>query len=103
MKPPISPPTLVPLPLEFSARGEHVASREIQIGAWRTENEAAAGWVHAVKLAGELLSGVAPSITPAEVPHKGQYFRLRITVKGNATELCEALKDKGAGCMIVTN
>jgi tetratricopeptide (TPR) repeat protein len=87
-------PTLAP-------RRESAISRAVQLGAWRTEDEAAAGWVNTVKLAGKLLLGVAPSIIPAEIPHKGRYFRLRINITGSVGKLCEALKAKGVDCIPV--
>ena len=71
----------------------------VQLGAWRSENEAAGGWIIAEKLGGNLLAGVAPSIVPADLPHKGQYFRLRINVTRDPTQFCESLRSKGVACM----
>lgn len=74
---------------------------ELQLGAWRTEDEAAAGWARALKMSEGLLTNAHVSIVPAVVQHKGQYFRLRISVSGDAQQLCEALKAKGVDCVPV--
>lgn len=54
-------------------------------------------------LAGMLLKSAHVSIIPADVSHKGQYFRLRIDVSGNLGKFCKALNAKGIQCVPVAN
>jgi tetratricopeptide (TPR) repeat protein len=50
---------------------------QIQLGAWRTEEDAGTGWNKAKKQAGTLLDGLSPHIVAADLPGKGRYYRLR--------------------------
>ena len=94
------PPLLRPA---IAPRQERAALRQAQLGAWRSEGEAAGGWANAMKLAGNLLAGIEPSIIPAELPQKGRFFRLRISLSGNPQRFCEALRAKGVDCIPVAD
>jgi tetratricopeptide (TPR) repeat protein len=74
----------------------------VQLGAWRSEAEANAAWAGLQARAGEILAGMAPVIVPADVPHKGLYYRLRVgpLEPGAAPRLCQALKAKGLACLV---
>jgi len=73
---------------------------QVQLGAWRTEEEAGAGWNRAKRQAGDLLDGLSPHIVAAEVPGRGRYYRLRAgPVAGAADELCAALTARGQDCI----
>ena len=74
---------------------------EVQLGAWRSEEEANAGWKEARLRAGSALDGFSPHIVSADLPGKGHYYRLRIGLAPgqNQTALCAALSAKGITCL----
>ena len=73
---------------------------QIQLGAWRTEEEAGAGWNKARQQAGNLLDGLSPHIVAADLPGKGRYYRLRAgPVQGPAASLCGELLLRGLPCI----
>lgn len=75
------------------------AGAEVQLGAWRSEAEAKAGWEKARKAAGGgVLEGLSPRIVTADLPGKGRYYRLR-TVTQNPVALCASLRAVGQDCM----
>jgi tetratricopeptide (TPR) repeat protein len=76
------------------------AGQQVQLGAWRQEDEAAAGWNRAVKAADGALSGYAPRIVAVDLPGKGRYFRLRV-VTADGHKLCAILTAKGLDCIPV--
>jgi tetratricopeptide (TPR) repeat protein len=80
--------------LDDSAKGQ------VQLGAWRSEEEAGAGWNRAMRQAPDLLDGLSPHIVAADVPGRGRYYRLRAgPVAGPAGELCAALTARGQDCI----
>jgi tetratricopeptide (TPR) repeat protein len=76
--------------------------QEVQLGAWRREAEAMAGWAHAHKAAEGRLSGLAPHIVMIDLPGRGRYYRLRVRVP-DARQLCGALTNKGLPCIPARN
>jgi tetratricopeptide (TPR) repeat protein len=72
--------------------------QQVQLGAWRSEAEAAEAWNRAVKISGGALSGLAPRIVPADLPGKGRYYRLRVET-ADARALCTKLAAKALDCM----
>jgi tetratricopeptide (TPR) repeat protein len=76
------------------------AGAEVQLGAWRSEAEADAGWTAARLRAGSALDGFSPHIVSAEVPGKGRYYRLRVIVVGGGkqADFCANLSAKGVAC-----
>ncbi len=77
------------------------AGPEVQLGAWRTEPEAQAGWDRAKGRAGENLAGHVAHIVRAEIPGRGIYFRLRVATADPAG-LCRKLKSAGLDCVRVS-
>lgn len=71
--------------------------RLVQLGAWRSEAEARAGWQKAVAAAAGGLKGVKPQIALADVPGKGRFYRLRVSTSG-PEGLCARLQAAGQGC-----
>jgi tetratricopeptide (TPR) repeat protein len=71
---------------------------EVQLGAWRSEAEAQAGWNKAVTRSGGALDGLAPHIVAADLPGKGRYFRLR-TATPDPAALCASLRAAGQDCL----
>lgn len=74
------------------------AGPEVQLGAWRSEAEAQAGWEKARRAAGAVLEGLAPRIVAADLPGKGRYYRLR-TATDNPAGLCASLRAVGQDCI----
>ena len=74
------------------------AGQQVQLGAWRQEDEAAAGWNHALKAADGALAGFSPHIVAADLPGKGRYYRLRV-VTPDGKQLCAILTAKGLDCI----
>ena len=75
---------------------------EVQLGAWRSETEAQAGWEKAHSKAGTALQGLSAHIVMADLPGKGRYFRLRVATS-NPKHLCQALQDAGVSCLPARN
>ena len=76
------------------------SATQIQLGAWRTEEEAGTGWNKARKQAGTLLDGLSPHIVAADLPGKGRYYRLRAgPVQQAVPDLCRALVARGVNCI----
>jgi hypothetical protein len=75
----------------------------IQLGAWRGEAEAAAGWNQIVARSGKLLEGMTPQIVLADVPGKGRFYRLRSAPAAGVSPsaLCTKLQSQGLACMAV--
>jgi tetratricopeptide (TPR) repeat protein len=74
---------------------------EVQIGAWRSEEEARQGWKEAVHRAGGVLEGLEPHIMVADLPGRGRYYRLRTAPGGGgAAQLCARLTAAGQDCLL---
>ena len=74
-----------------------------QLGAERSEAEAAHSWIAIAAKAGGVLDGLKPEITPVQVPHKGRLWRLRggPVDPAGAQAVCAALKAKEIDCIVV--
>lgn len=73
---------------------------EVQLGAWRSQAEAEAGWRKAVSRAGSALEGLRPHIVVADLPGRGRYYRLRTRpATGGPAGLCAALAAAGQACI----
>jgi tetratricopeptide (TPR) repeat protein len=72
-----------------------------QLGAWRSEAEAQAGWEQAQGQAGGLLDGLTPHIVAADLPERGRYYRLQVVPGTAAPQFCAALVAKGLACFPV--
>jgi tetratricopeptide (TPR) repeat protein len=73
----------------------------VQIGAYRSQAEAEAGWHKVVAGAGDILSGQSPIYIPVDLPGKGHYIRLRLAMPGTAAarKLCTDLSSRGQDCI----
>ncbi len=76
---------------------------QVQLGAFRSEAEAKAGWNKAQAQAADLLAGHQPSVVAADLPGKGRYYRLRISPASGVSprQFCDSLSAKGVGCFPV--
>ena len=77
---------------------DNPVGQQVQLGAWRQEDEAAAGWNHVQKAADGALAGFLPHIVAADLPGKGRYYRLRV-VAPDGRQLCAVLTAKGLDCI----
>ncbi len=80
--------------------GTHV----VQVGSFRSEEEALADWRRIERRFPQLLAGTGRHIEPADLGERGVFYRLRIgpfgSVDGARTH-CQALKDGGQDCLAV--
>jgi tetratricopeptide (TPR) repeat protein len=76
---------------------------QVQLGAWRSQAEADAGWDKARAKAGGLLDRLTPRVVTADLLGKGRYYRLRVASPAGQSRasLCDALAAKGLTCMPV--
>ncbi len=74
----------------------------VQLGAWRSQGEAALAWSRIARVAAKELVGLTPQVVTVDLPGKGRFFRLRTSPgdKG-ASGLCSALRAKGLACLVV--
>jgi tetratricopeptide (TPR) repeat protein len=88
--------------LDQPARPGKTAGDEVQLGAWRSEEEANTGWGKAKARADGTLDGLNPHVVTADLPGKGRYYRLRVAPGAghNRAELCAALTAKGLACLL---
>lgn len=76
---------------------------QIQLGAFRDQASATEGWNKILAAADGVLDGRSPNVVPVDLPGKGRYYRLRISVedKKTAGKLCGALIANGISCLAV--
>jgi tetratricopeptide (TPR) repeat protein len=86
------------------AKPHVAASALIQLGAYRDEAAAQAGW-NKISAAGGFLNGLTPFTVIADIPGKGRFWRLRSAVPDGSTaqRLCRELKANGNDCLVVRN
>ena len=75
----------------------------VQLGAYRSEGEAAEGWNRLAAQADGLLAGLTPHIVTVDLPGRGRYYRLRAgpLEHGGAAALCQRLAARGLACISV--
>jgi tetratricopeptide (TPR) repeat protein len=80
-----------------------IPAAKIQLGAFRDQAGAAAGWNKIAAASEGALQGFSPIVLPVDLPGKGRLWRLRTAVgdKTGARRLCAALAAKGLACMMV--
>ena len=73
---------------------------EVQLGAWRSQAEAEAGWDKARAKAPGILGSLRPHIVTVELPGRGLYYRLRVSPAGQSQKLlCDNLVAAGVACI----
>ena len=78
--------------------GGKPVAQEVQLGAWRQEAEAEAGWKRALAASGGVLAGLSPHIVAVDLPGRGRYYRLRVAAP-DGKQLCAALTARGLDCI----
>ena len=73
----------------------------VQIGSFRSEEEAESAWVNFITGYSDIAAGAAPDIQSAEIEGRGMYHRLRIAAfagRDEASAFCAALQARGQDC-----
>ena len=81
----------------------------VQIGSFRSPDEATRAWERATGAAkpgspGEALAGLQPFIAEADIPNKGVFYRLQVGPfpdRASALSKCEDLKTRKMDCLVV--
>jgi cell division septation protein DedD len=76
----------------------------VQIGALRSEEDAQKTIAKAKRNSGDLLSRLTFDVKRADLGEKGVYYRVQVGPLADASaasNLCEKLKDRKVGCMVV--
>ncbi|WDI30631.1 SPOR domain-containing protein [Hyphococcus flavus] len=82
--------------------GTHV----VQVGAFRSNDEAMAQWARMQSRLGDYLSGKGPDVEVADLGDRGVYHRLRIgpfSSSDEANTYCSGLKERGQDCLPRSN
>jgi hypothetical protein len=79
------------------------AAGTVQLGAWRSQAEADAGWDKAKAKAPAVLGQLSPQVVMADLPGKGRYYRLRVNPASGQSQasLCDNLISQGLACLPV--
>jgi tetratricopeptide (TPR) repeat protein len=74
---------------------------EVQLGAWRSQAEAEAGWQKAQAAAPGVLGRLHPHIVTVDLPERGRYYRLRVSPPTGQSQksLCNSLMAEGLACI----
>lgn len=82
-----------------AAGGTHV----VQVGAFRSNDEAMAQWGRMQTKMGDFLSGKGPDVEMADLGERGVYYRLRVgpfSSSDDAKTYCAGLKERGQDCLV---
>lgn len=86
------------------ARGDAMSgSHVVQVGAFRSDEEAAAQWSRLERRLGEFVTGKSPHVERADLGNRGVYHRLRIgpfRSSDEAKTYCSGLKERGQDCLV---
>ncbi len=94
--------TLPPAPEPVSQNplsGSHV----VQIGAFRSNNDALTQWSRIAAKLGDYADGKSPHVERADLGARGVYHRLRVgpfNSSSEASDYCAGLKERGQDCLI---
>lgn len=76
----------------------------LQLGAFRTQEAAVAGWKLLTSKHAAILDGLTQAVSEADLGEKGKFYRLQagpFTDRAAASGKCTALKNAGANCLVV--
>ena len=83
--------------------GARSGSHVVQVGAFRSNDEAMAQWARMQTRFGDYLSGKTYDVETADLGDRGVYHRLRVgpfASSDAAKTYCEGLKERGQDCLI---
>jgi cell division protein FtsN len=99
--PPPSPPA--PTQAEPSTAPTTKSAYFLQIGSYKSAQEAADAWSAARAAHASVLEGLSPDVKQVDLGDKGTWFRLRLAPfadKTAANALCDKLKAEGGTCIL---
>lgn len=102
----IKPPEPIE-PLSSQARFTFIETGPflVQIAALRSEEAAETAWRRVTTSAPELYHGASKRIQRADLGSEGVFYRLRVGAfadRAQAVAFCDAIKESGANCIVVT-
>ncbi|WP_375548760.1 SPOR domain-containing protein [Oceanicaulis alexandrii] len=107
VRPDPAPAPAQPAPAQTEPRTQSVMQTEgayvAQIGAFRSREDAEAGWVAFTSRFSDLAIGRAPDIQRADLGDRGVFHRLRVaafTSREDAAQFCAALDARGQACLV---
>jgi tetratricopeptide (TPR) repeat protein len=89
-----------PVPSAEAAAGQYY----LQLGAYETAEQAGHGWNRISRAGQGLLEGIRHEVVRVEVAGRGTLYRLlagSLAERKPAQQLCQALEDRGAACVVV--
>lgn len=92
-----------PTPTSISRGGATSGSHVVQVGAFRSNDEAASQWNRLRTRLGDFADGKTYHVEEADLGDRGVYHRLRIgpfTSSEDASTYCAGLKERGQDCLI---
>ena len=98
-----SSPKPAPAAADTAAKPAPAGAYLLQIGAYKSREEADASWKAFAAKHASLLSGFSPNVKQVDLGEKGTWYRLRVGAfadKDVATALCEKLKADGGNCFL---
>ena len=99
--PTVKPQQEVPLrPTILAGMPAPGARNLVQLGAWRSEQQARDGWAVARDSSGGLLAGLTPLIVQAQIPGRGTFWRLRAQAPMAVAQFCAMLAQRGLSCIV---
>lgn len=92
-----------PEPVQTAAVAAPGGEWVVQIGSFRTREEAEEAWLNFAARYSGLGSGFSPDISAAEIEGRGTYHRLRIAAfssRDTASDYCSQLQSQGQDCYV---
>ncbi len=90
-------------PARMPASGPLSGTHLVQVGAFRSNEEAAAQWSRMEARLGDYLEGKLPDVERADLGARGVYHRLRVgpfASSEDARRYCAGLKERGQDCLV---
>ena len=105
-KPPAAPksPAVAPKPTQTASKPDPAKGYRIQISSHRSEAAAKSAWAKWVKQHGAILGKLTLLVKRAELDKRGVYYRVQagpLKDLAAARRVCDALKQKKVGCLVI--
>jgi len=102
---PTPPPSTTPAPRQRQNPAQADGAFVAQIAAFRSREDAEAGWNAFTTRFSDITAGYAPDIQRADLGDRGVFHRLRVAAfpsREEALEFCAQLDERGQACMVRT-
>lgn len=99
-----APPEPAPAPAPVPPKSVAAGNFQVQVAAVRSETQARAAWSDLQRKYPDLLGTLSLTVVRADLGAKGVFYRIRggpIAENDAARALCDKLKARGTGCMVV--